>query len=93
MAAPYLDSSYEGEAVLSLGKSGDMWKKGAGGVINVMPFTCMPGTIVNALMKRFREDHRGMPFLPMAMDGQEQAGSRIRLEAFMHQVSMFSKNS
>ena len=93
MAAPYLDSSYEGEAVLSLGKSGDMWKNGASGVINVMPFTCMPGTIVNALMKRFREDHRGIPFLPMAMDGQEQAGSRIRLEAFMHQVSTFAKRT
>jgi hypothetical protein len=49
----------------------------------------MPGTIVNALMKRFREDHGNLPFLPMAMDGQEQSGSRIRLEAFMHQVTQF----
>ncbi|MFH1034371.1 MAG: hypothetical protein V1806_07680, partial [Pseudomonadota bacterium] len=63
------------------------------GVVNVIPFTCMPGTIVNALMKRFREDHGNLPFLPMAMDGQEQSGSRIRLEAFMHQVSQFHQEN
>ncbi len=37
-----------------LGKSRDMFSRGASGVVNVIPFTCMPGTIVNALMKRFR---------------------------------------
>ncbi len=91
MAHPYLEPSFEGEAILSVGKSRDMLGRGAGGVINVMPFTCMPGTIVNALMKRFREDHGNMPFLPMAMDGQEQTGSRIRLEAFMHQVRQYQE--
>lgn len=89
MAEPYLEPTYEGEAILSLGKSRDMHQRGAAGVINVIPFTCMPGTIVNALMKRFREDHGNLPFLPMAMDGQEQSGSRIRLEAFMHQVRQY----
>ena len=86
-ARPYLHDSYEGEAVLSLGKSLDMNRRGAAGIINVMPFTCMPGTIVNAIMKRLREDHGDLPFLPLAMDGQQQAGFRLRLEAFMHQVS------
>ncbi len=91
MAHPYLDPTYEGEAILSVGKSRDMLMQGAAGVINVIPFTCMPGNIVNALMKRFREDHGNLPYLPMAMDGQEQAGSRIRLEAFMHQVKQFQE--
>ncbi|MFH1033797.1 MAG: acyl-CoA dehydratase activase, partial [Pseudomonadota bacterium] len=77
MAHPYLHPTYEGEAILSMGKSRDMFRRGASGVVNVIPFTCMPGTIVNALMKRFREDHGNLPFLPMAMDGQEQSGSRI----------------
>jgi len=89
MAAPYLHSTYEGEAILSVGKSCDMLKRGAAGVVNVIPFTCMPGTIVNALMKRFREDHDNLPFLPLAMDGQEQASTRVRLEAFMHQVTQY----
>jgi predicted nucleotide-binding protein (sugar kinase/HSP70/actin superfamily) len=51
-----------------------------------MPFTCMPGTIVNALLKRFREDHRNIPFLNLSYDGQEQTNTRTRLEAFMYQV-------
>jgi predicted nucleotide-binding protein (sugar kinase/HSP70/actin superfamily) len=93
MAHPYLHPSYEGEAILSVGKSRDMFQRGAAGVVNVIPFTCMPGTIVNALMKRFREDHGNLPFLPMAMDGQEQSGSRIRLEAFMHQVGQFHQDN
>jgi predicted CoA-substrate-specific enzyme activase len=86
-AMPYLHHSYEGEAVLSLGKSRDMHRRGVSGIINVIPFTCMPGTIVNALMKRFREEHQGVPFLPLAMDGQQEAGFKVRLEAFMHQVA------
>ena len=61
-AKNYIDDSYEGEAVLSLGKSLDMKERGVAGIINVIPFTCMPGTIVNAVMKRFREDHGDMPF-------------------------------
>ncbi|MGD8562969.1 MAG: acyl-CoA dehydratase activase [Desulfarculaceae bacterium] len=93
MAYPYLHDTYEGEAILSLGKSRDMLHRGAAGVVNVIPFTCMPGTIVNALMKRFREDHGNMPFLAMSMDGQEQSGSRVRLEAFMHQVTQFQEQS
>ena len=91
MAHPYLHPSFEGEAILSVGKSRDMLRRGAKGVINVIPFTCMPGNIVNALMKRFREDHGSLPYLPMAMDGQEQSGTRIRLEAFMHQVKQFAQ--
>jgi predicted nucleotide-binding protein (sugar kinase/HSP70/actin superfamily) len=85
-AKPYLDSSFEGEAILSIGKTSDFIKKGVDGIINVMPFTCMPGTIVNALLKRFREDNGNVPFLNMAYDGQEQTNTRTRLEAFMHQA-------
>jgi predicted CoA-substrate-specific enzyme activase len=85
-AHPYLHPSFEGEAILSLGKAKDYWLKGACGLINIMPFTCMPGTIVNALLKRFREDHQNIPFLNLSYDGQEQTNTRTRLEAFMYQV-------
>ncbi|MBI5603616.1 MAG: CoA activase, partial [Deltaproteobacteria bacterium] len=85
-AHPYLHPSFEGEAILSLGKAKDYWLRGACGLINIMPFTCMPGTIVNALLKRFREDHRNIPFLNLSYDGQEQTNTRTRLEAFMYQV-------
>jgi predicted CoA-substrate-specific enzyme activase len=82
----YLDDSFEGEAVLSVGKCADYLKKGVSGLVNVMPFTCMPGTIVGAVMKRYREDHNNIPFLNMAYDGQEETNTLTRLEAFMHQA-------
>ncbi len=86
-SGPYLDESFEGgEVCLSLGKSVDFMLKGASGVINVIPFSCMPGTIVHALMKRFREENGNVPFMTMACDGQEQTNLRSRLEAFMYQV-------
>jgi predicted nucleotide-binding protein (sugar kinase/HSP70/actin superfamily) len=61
----------------------------AAGVINTLPFTCMPGTIVTALLKRVREDCHGIPILSMIFTGQQNLTNRIRLEAFMHQARCF----
>jgi predicted nucleotide-binding protein (sugar kinase/HSP70/actin superfamily) len=85
-AQPYLDASFEGEAILSVGKSIDYLKRGVNGIITVMPFTCMPGTIVNAIMRSCRDDYRGFPLLNLAYDGQQETNAGIRLETFMHQV-------
>ena len=92
-AKPYLDDTFEGEAVLSVGKCEDYVKKGCAGLVNVMPFTCMPGTIVGAVMKRYREDHNNIPFLNMAYDGQEETNTLTRLEAFMHQARQFQRQN
>lgn len=88
-AQPYVDSSFEGEAVLSVGKAYDFLKKNVSGIVNVMPFTCMPGTIVSTILKRFREQHNNIPFLSMCYDGQEATNTRTRLEAFMYQVTRY----
>jgi predicted CoA-substrate-specific enzyme activase len=83
-AAPYMHDSFEGEAVLSMGKAVDFVKRGASGIISAIPFGCMPGTIVAALLKKFKQDH-GIPCLNVAYDGAEATCSDIQLEAFMHQ--------
>ena len=57
-ASPYIHPSFEGEAILSIGKSIDLIEKGASGLINAMPFGCMPGTIVSGLMRGLRRDLR-----------------------------------
>jgi predicted nucleotide-binding protein (sugar kinase/HSP70/actin superfamily) len=72
-----------------MGKSKDFVLKGASGIINIIPFTCMPGNVVTALLKSFREDHNNIPVLNIACDGQEQTNSLARLEAFMYQVLQF----
>ena len=91
-AKPYLDASFEGEAILSIGKSIDYLKRGVDGIITVMPFTCMPGTIVNAIMRRCRDDYHGFPLLNIAYDGQQETNAGIRLETFMHQVRTYKSH-
>jgi len=86
MAKPYLRDTFKGETVLSMGKSVDFVRHGVSGVVNAMPFNCMPGTIVAALLKKFSDDHDGFPYLSMAYDGHQQANAMTRLEAFVHQA-------
>jgi predicted CoA-substrate-specific enzyme activase len=90
LANPYVHDSFEGEAGLSVGKAIDFVSKGAMGIINVMPFTCMPGTVVTGVMKRVRQDLDNVPFLTMAYDGLEQTNTLTRLEAFMYQTAQYS---
>ncbi|UCE70968.1 MAG: hypothetical protein JSU99_06620, partial [Nitrospiraceae bacterium] len=85
-ARPYIHDSFEGEAVLSIGKAIDFVKQGASGIISAMPFGCMPGTIVSALLKGIKQD-TGVPCLNVAYDGVEATCSTIQLEAFMHQAT------
>jgi len=85
-ARGYLHDSFEGEAILSVGKSIDYLAHGADGLVNAMPFTCMPGTVVNALLKRLRENNNNIPYLNMVFEGAEDTNSTTRMEAFVHQA-------
>ena len=86
LAQPYLHQSFEGEAILSVGKTIEYFTEGAGGVVNVMPFTCMPSTIVSSQTMRISADCDGMPILNLSFDGQEDSTLTTRLEAFVEQV-------
>jgi len=91
-ASPYLHDSFEGEAVLSMGKAVDFVKHGASGIISAMPFGCMPGTIVSALLKGLKRDS-DIPSLSVAYDGVETTCSGIQLEAFMHQAGEYMERT
>ena len=54
-----------------------------------MPFTCMPGTVVNAVLKRLREENDNIPYLNMVYEGLEDGNAMTRLEAFVHQTKEF----
>jgi len=88
-ALPYVHHSFEGEAALSVGKAVDYAQRGVSGIVNVMPFSCMPGTIAGALLKRVREDHDNIPLLSIAYEGQQDTQTVTRLEAFMHQARAY----
>jgi len=89
MASPYLHKSFEGEAILSVGKMVEMYHHGAAGTVSVGPFTCMPSNIVSALTRRLSRDCGGMPVINVSYDGQQDPTLQTRLEAFMHQVRNF----
>ena len=85
LASRYLHDAFEGEAVLSVGKALDYMRRRVDGVVNVIPFTCMPGTVVSAVFKRLKEEN-GYPLITVAYDGQKNATTHTTLEAFFHQV-------
>lgn len=89
-ASPYIHSSFEGEAILSIGKCIDLLERGASGIINAMPFGCMPGTIVTAILRGVSKDY-GNPCISIPYDGTESPTIEIQLEAFMDQAREYKK--
>jgi len=87
----YIDISFEGEAVLSVSKIIEYHKQGFSGVINVMPFTCMPSTIVSSLIPQLSKDCGNMPILNITFDGTEDVTFPTRLEAFYQQCCQREK--
>jgi predicted nucleotide-binding protein (sugar kinase/HSP70/actin superfamily) len=85
-ARPYIDVSFEGEAILTVGKMVEYHHHGFGGVINAMPFTCMPSTVVSSLTRKISADCGDMPILNLSFDGQDDTTMPTRLEAFVEQV-------
>jgi predicted nucleotide-binding protein (sugar kinase/HSP70/actin superfamily) len=90
-ASKYLPIDYKGEAVLSIGKSIEMVNEGASGIINAMPFNCMPGTVVSSLSKKISDDLGEVPWLNISYEGLRDSGEETRLEAFAEQVKANSK--
>ena len=88
-ASPYLHVSVEGEAILSIGKSIDMIERGVSGIINAMPFGCMPGTVVTTLMHSLSTAY-GIPCISIPYDGTESPTTEIQLEAFMNQAHEYN---
>ncbi len=86
---PYLDPSQGTEAVLSIGKAIDLAKYGASGIINAMPFSCMPSIIVSGIAPRLRADLDNIPWLDVIFDGQASTNFHTRLEAFMYQTTQY----
>jgi predicted nucleotide-binding protein (sugar kinase/HSP70/actin superfamily) len=82
---PYMHDSFEGEAILSVAKTVEFFHEGFSGVVNVMPFSCMPSTIVSSITPQITKDCRNMPILNISFDGSEDVTFQTRLEAFFEQ--------
>ena len=88
---PYVHRHYDGDPALNLGTSAILADKGISGIANILPFTCMPGTVVASVSDQLRKDKGNIPYVNIAYDGQEDASIELRLQAFMHQATQFSE--
>ncbi len=71
-ARPYLPRDGAlGEMVLSVGKAVYLAKKGADGVIDISPFTCMNGIVSEAIYPRVSRDLGGIPIRSFYFDGTQ----------------------
>jgi predicted nucleotide-binding protein (sugar kinase/HSP70/actin superfamily) len=87
LADPYLHRTARGgDAIVSVGKAIELQRHGCHGVINVMPFSCMPSTIAAGIMKKLAADLAPMPLLSISYDGQQDPTLPTRLEAFLEQA-------
>jgi predicted nucleotide-binding protein (sugar kinase/HSP70/actin superfamily) len=86
---PYVHHDYDGDPIASIGASSSLYETGISGVIHIMPFTCMPGTLISSVTTEFRKDHNNLPWENIPYDGQEDTGLDTRLQAFMHQATQY----
>jgi predicted nucleotide-binding protein (sugar kinase/HSP70/actin superfamily) len=71
-ATPYLpQDGAMGEMVLNVGKAVCLARKGADGIIDISPFTCMNGIVCEAVYPRVSRDLGGIPIRNFYFDGTQ----------------------
>ncbi len=86
----YVNEFYDGDPPIAMGTSVALTKKGVSGLAAILPFTCMPGTLIASVSDSFRKDHNNIPFINIAYDGQDSVSLDTRLQAFVFQVREFA---
>jgi predicted nucleotide-binding protein (sugar kinase/HSP70/actin superfamily) len=82
----YLPLSVGGEAMPAMAKAIDLVNRGYSGIVNTMPFTCMPGNIIVSISSQISEDLNGVPWLNVAYDGSDGDHDLVKLGAFVESV-------
>jgi predicted CoA-substrate-specific enzyme activase len=91
MCNTYVNKHYDGDPPIAMGTSVALFNRGIAGYAAILPFTCMPGTLVASVSDSFRKDHNNIPFLNIAYDGQDSVSLDTRLQAFVFQVKEYAK--
>lgn len=72
LGEPYLPVwGVMGEMVLSAGKAAYLARKGADGVVDISPFTCMNGIVSEAIYPKLSRDYAGIPIRNFYFDGTQ----------------------
>jgi len=86
----YINQFYDGDPPIALGSSAALANRGISGIAAILPFTCMPGTLIASVSDTFRKDNNNIPFINIAYDGQDSVSLETRLQAFVYQVKEFA---
>lgn len=82
-AAPYLSHNVGGEGRETIGSIVLFAERGFDGVLQLLPFGCMPENIATSILPKVQETH-DIPVLTLAFDEQSgRAGMITRVEAFL----------
>jgi predicted CoA-substrate-specific enzyme activase len=87
----YVSEFYDGDPPIALGSSSVLAGRGISGIAAILPFTCMPGTLIASVSDSFRKDHNNIPFLNIPYDGQDGVSMETRLQAFFFQVREYAE--
>lgn len=87
----YISEFYDGDPPIALGSSAALVERGVSGIAAILPFTCMPGTLIASVSDSFRKDHNNVPFINIPYDGQDTVALETRLQAFVFQVKEYAE--
>ena len=86
----YINQFYDGDPPVAIGTSMALTDRGVSGIAAILPFTCMPGTLIASVSDSFRKDYNNIPFINIAYDGQDSVSLDTRLQAFVYQVKEYA---
>jgi len=82
-AKPYLRWNIGGEGLVTVGNAVMQAKRGIDGLVELLPFTCIPEIAALNILPRISRDYN-LPIISFILDEQSgRAGMRTRLEAFV----------
>lgn len=88
---PYLKSTVGGHGRDAIKEMLDYAKNGFSGVIQLLPFGCLPETTVRPILQKIHQE-TGIPFLSISLDEQvAEAGINTRLEAFVDVIKNYQQ--
>ncbi|MDX9810771.1 MAG: hypothetical protein RBU28_00165, partial [Bacteroidales bacterium] len=87
----YVNEFYDGDPPVAVGTSVALAQRGVSGIAAILPFTCMPGTLIASVSDSFRKDHNNIPFINLAYDGQDSVSLDTRLQAFVFQTKEYHR--
>lgn len=74
--AEYLPEEFQGEGILTIGRTVLFARQGADMVINVAPFGCMPGTLSSSILLEIKEK-LNIPIISLFYDGDMEVNEKV----------------